>query len=236
MSPRQLPAAATLAASFLACSPPPEEALIGQFLRALAQEDRTTASGVSMAPFPGGPPGAGLLSWEVLEIGEEIQGPYRVPELREEETAAKRRRDDQFKVFYDFRQGNREALDQIVARREGNPEVRIGGRLGGIAAEFDAHRGERRRMVSSLSELQMALDEERRRAQRSLLREAPVDYLTGNILEKEVLVRAALEEGVSDYRFSLIRYDLRNQFDREVPSRWIIAAIEALAPSAPPAS
>ena len=154
------------------------------------------------------------------------EGPYRVPELRQEETAAERARDEQFKIFYDFRQGNQEALGRILDRRDGNPDVAIGGRLGEIAAAWDAHAAERRRLVSSLSEVQMALEEERRRAQRSLLREAPVDYLTGNISEQEVLVRTVEEGAAREYRFALIRYNLQNQHGAEVPARWIIAAIE----------
>ena len=204
------------------CSSPPEEALLSQFFRAIAAEDRVSAGGLSMAGFPGGP----IDSWEIVESGMVTEGAYRVPELRQEETDAEAARDEQFKIFYDFRQANQEALARITDRLEDDPDAAIGGRLGEIAAEWDAHAAERRRLVSSLSELQMALEEERRRAQRSLLREAPVDYLAGNTSEQEVLVRTVEEGAARDYRFTLIRYDLRNQQGAEVSARWIIAAIE----------
>ena len=204
------------------CSSPPEETLLSQFFRALAAEDRVSAAGLSMAGFPGGP----VASWEILESGMVTEGPYRVPELRQEETGAEAARDEQFKIFYDFRQGNQDALGRILDRREGNPDAAIGGRLGEIAAEWDAHAAERRRLVSSLSEVQMALEEERRRAQRGLLREAPVDYLTGNISEQELLVRTVEEGAAREYRFTIIRYNLQNQQGADIPARWIIAAIE----------
>ena len=204
------------------CSSPPEEALLSQFFRAIAAEDRVSVGGLSVAGFPGGP----VESWEILETGMVTEGPYRVPELRREETDAERARDEQFKIFYDFRQANQEALARIVDRRDGNSDVAIGGRLGETAAEWDAHAAERRRLVTSLSEVQMALEEERRRAQRSLLREAPVDYLAGNISEQELLVRTVEEGAAREYRFILIRYDLQNQQGADVPARWIIAAIE----------
>lgn len=218
-------AAATLGSG---CSAPPEEALLAQFFRAVAQEDRVSAGGISMASFPGG----SVDSWEIVESGAVTEGPYRVPQLRTEETAAEAARDEQFKIFSDFRQANRESLRAITARRDRDPNAGIGGRLGEIAAAWDAHAAERRRLVSSLSEVQMALQEERRRTQRSLLREAPVDYLTGNISEQEVLVSTEEEVGARTYRFSLIRYDLRNQHGADVPSRWIIAAIEPAAEDA----
>ncbi|MDE2712510.1 MAG: hypothetical protein F4Y71_04930 [Acidobacteria bacterium] len=211
-----------VAAFAAGCSSPPEEVLLSQFFRALAAEDRVSAAGLSMAGFPGGP----VESWEILESGMVTEGPYRVPELRQEETDAERARDEQFKIFYDFRQGNQEALARILDRRDTNPDVAIGGRLGELAAEWDAHAAERRQLVTSLSEVQMALEEERRRAQRSLLREAPVDYLAGNISEQELLVRTVEDGAAREYRFALIRYDLQNQQGAEVPARWIIAAIE----------
>ena len=210
------------------CSSPPEATLLAQFFRAIAQEDRVSAGGLSMASFPGGP----VDSWEIVESGPVTEGPYRVPELRTEETAAEAARDEQFKIFYDFRQANRESLQAITARRERAPDADIGGRLGEIAAAWDAHAAERRGLVTALSEVQMALEEERRRTRRSLLREAPVDYLTGNISEQEVLVRTVEETGEHRYRFSLMRYDLQNQHGAEVSSRWIIAAIEP-APAGP---
>ncbi len=213
---------AASAAPLAGCSSAPEAMLITQFFRAVVQEDRVTVGGLSMVSFPGGP----VESWEVVEIGSVTAGPYRVPELRAEETAAAAARDEQFKVFYDFRQANRDALEAIASRREQNPDAGLGGGLGEIAAAWDAHAEERRRLVSSLSEVQMALQEERRRTGRSLLREAPVDYLTGNISEQEVLVRTVEEGNEHAYRFSLLRYDLQNQYGAEVPSRWIIAAIE----------
>ncbi len=216
------PALAIVAAFGAGCSSPPEETLLSQFFRALAADDRVSAAGLSMAGFPGG----AVESWEILESGVVTEGPYRVPELRQEETDAEAARDEQFKIFYDFRQGNQDALGRILDRRDGNPDVAIGGRLGEIAAEWDAHAADRRRLVSSLSEVQMALEEERRRAQRSLLREAPVDYLTGNISEQEVLVRTVEEGAPREYRLALIRYNLQNQHGAEVPARWIIAAIE----------
>ena len=212
------------------CSAPPEEALLSQFFRAVAQEDRVSAAGVSMAAFPGG----AVESWEIAETGAITEGPYRVPELREEESASEAARDEQFKVFYDFRQANQEALAAITDRRERNPDAAIGGRLGEVAAAWDGHSAERRRLVSTLSEVQMALEEERRRAQRSLLREAPVDYLSGNVSEQELLVRTVEEGAGRAYRFVLIRYNLRNQHGAEVPSRWMIAAIEAAAEDGSP--
>lgn len=213
--------AAVLAA---ACSAPPEEALVGQFFRALAQGDRASAAGVSMVAFPGGP----VASWELVESGPEVRGPYRVPELREEERSKTAERDAQFQALDAYRRANREDLEEIAARRDQGPDAALGARLDGISVVWEEHLATRRGIVSSLSELQMALEEERRRTARSLLREAPVDYLSGAVVDREILVRTVEDGGSRDYRFSIIRYDLVNQHGREVPSRWIIAEVEPL--------
>lgn len=231
--PLRSPGAAAVALGLLSlsCSSPPEEALLDRFFRAVAQEDTTTMLGASMVAFPGGP----VVSWEIGERREEVSGPYRLAELRAEESATEQRRDEQFQTLYAFQQANRDEIEAIRARRERNPDASIGGRLGAIAAEWDAFGTERRAIVSSLSEVQMAIESERRRTRRSLLREAPVDYLTGVVREQELVLRVEEEEaGVRNYRFILLRYDLTNQFDAEVPSRWIIAAIEPLAAAGDP--
>lgn len=224
---RVVPAALASLGWLAGCASPPENQLLARFFRAVASEDRTTMSGSSMVAFPGGP----LVSWEVAEIGAETSGPYRIPELREEVTSGEARRDEQFQELYAFRQANREALDAVEAARERNPEAALPRRLGEVADAWEAFGAERRRLVRVVSETQLALEEERRRAGRSLQREAQVDYLAGTIRQKELLVRVVEEEaGPRDYRFSLIRYDLTNQFGNAVPSRWIIAAIEPAAP------
>ncbi len=224
IEPRGTGAAAVLLATaslFAACSSgPPEEILLSQFFRAIAQGDRTTLAAVSLVPFPAGLP----VSWELIEISEETTGPYRVPGLREEEQQATRRRDDQFQELSAFRSANQQAIREIAERRGARPDAALSGRLGRIEAEWESHGEERREAREALAEVQMTLDEERRRAERSLLREAPVDYLTGLVTGKDLLVEA---DGAR-YRFTLIRYDLVNQFGEEVPSRWLVAAIEAI--------
>lgn len=206
-----------------------EEQLLRRFFDAISRGDTITAFGFSVAAFPGG----AVSAWEVVEVREETTGPYRIGELLEEERASVARRDEQFQSLYAFQQANRDDLDRISARRDGDPDAAIGGRLGSLAEEWDGYGEERRALVRALSEVQMAIELERRRTRRSLLRDAPVDYLTGEVAQKEVVVRVTEEEaGVRDYLFSLLRYDLVNQYEAEVPSRWIIGAIDTLPGSA----
>ena len=206
-----------------------EEQLLRRFFDAISRGDTVTAFGFSVAAFPGG----AVSAWEVVEIREETTGPYRIGELLDEERDSVARRDEQFQSLYAFQQANRDDLDRISARRERDPDAAIGGRLGSLAEEWDDYGEERRALVRALSEVQMAIELERRRTRRSLLRDAPVDYLTGEVAQKEVVVRITEEEaGVRDYLFSLLRYDLVNQYEAEVPSRWIIGAIDTLPGSA----
>ncbi len=205
-----------------ACSGSPEEALLEEFFRGVARGDRVPASGVALEDFPV----EDIESWEIVEMGSEAEGPYRVPELRDEVEAAEKERDEQFQVLYAFRQANQEELTRIADLREDDPEHMPRGRLGEIAATWDEHGAERRRLVRSISELQMALEDERRRTGRSLMREAQVDYLSGRVLERELTVRITSPVGDRDFHFQLMRYDLMNQFGAEVLSRWIIAGFE----------
>ncbi len=214
----------TLAAALSACSQAPEEALLEEFFRGVERGDRVPASGIELEELPVGE----IDSWEIVGMGPQTEGPYRIPELRDEVAAGEKARDEQFQVLYAFRQANQEALSRIADLRADDPERMPSGRLGEVAAEWDAYGAERRRLVRSISELQMALEDERRRTGRSLMRDAQVDYLTGRVLERELTVRITGPDGPRDFRFQLMRYELANQFDAEVLSRWIIAGLEPI--------
>ena len=61
---------------------------------------------------------------------------------------------------------------------------------------------------------------------KSLLRKSTPEYLTGETLDKRARVRVTTPAGDAIYVLTLTRYELKNQFDSLVPSRWIVTAVE----------
>lgn len=211
----------TLAVAVLACSVSacvgPEAELIDRYLDASQRGDNATVGQLSMVAFP-----EPVESWNLLELSEERRHPYQVPALVEAVRAAEDGRDAQFKVFDRFRQDNYETLRTIQARIREEPDYRFSGRLGELQAQWDDYRVERRAVVATLHDAEIALEQEIRRVNKSLQRESTPEYLTGETRHKEARVRVTTPSGDSQFVITVTLYELLNQFDARVPARWII--------------
>jgi len=199
----------------------PEQEVVDRYLAASQRGDNETVAALSMVAFP-----ADAESWNVLEVGPERREPYRVPELREAVKVAEDERDAQFRVFGEFRRENYDSLRRIGARLREEPDYHFSGRLGELQDEWEAFRQERRGVVAKLRDAEIELEEEIRRVDKSLLRETSPEYLTGVTLKKDATVRVTTPSGDQHYVITLTRYDLKNQFDALVPTRWIITAVK----------
>ena len=80
-------------------------------------------------------------------------------------------------------------------------------------------------MVAGLRDAEIELEREIRRVNKSLQRESTPEYLTGQMLSKNARVRVTTPSGDGMYDITLTRYELQNQFDALVPSRWIITGV-----------
>jgi hypothetical protein len=213
------------AAAATACKSEEEE-VVDRFLLAAQRGDDATVALLSMVAFPDE-----LRDWELLSLSGERREGYRVPELRRRLSEAEHRRDEQFEAFGEFRQQNYEELAAIQRRRRDDPEARLTGRALELSTRWDAFREERRQVVNALHEAELALEWEIRRATKSLQRESAPEYLTGETVERDALVRAATSTGEQSFRVTLTRYDVRNQFGAVEPSRWIVTEVGSEAPS-----
>jgi hypothetical protein len=196
-----------------------EEELLDRFLRASQRGDQETVAALSLVAFPDEIP-----DWDVLSMGDVRHEPYRIPELRKEVEAAEDRRDAQFKEFGEFRQQNYDDLARIQRRLREQPDYSFTDPLLELNEAWERHRQARRDVVSKLHEAEMALEWEIRRVNRSLQRESTPEYLTGEMLLRDARVKVLGSGRV--YVVTLIRYELENQFDAVVPTRWIVTAVE----------
>jgi hypothetical protein len=210
-----------IAASALSCRTAEHE-LVERFFEASRRQDNQTVALLSMVAFPGE-----VVDFRVMAIGEERRGPYRLSSMRERVEQAEDRRDEQFKIFGDFRQANYDELLRIQRLVGDDPGKKLEGRPGELQRQWDAFREERRAVVASLHEAEQELEWEIRRVQKSLQREAAPEYLTGESLNKTASVRVTTKENEEKvYDVTLTRYDLENSFGAVVPTRWIVTAIE----------
>lgn len=199
----------------------PEEEVLDRYLAASQRGDNDTVAALAMVTFP-----EDVESWNLLEIGGEHRETYLVPELRERVGAAEDERDAQFKVFGEFRQANYDTLREIGERLSDEPAYHFPGQKGELQDRWEAFRRERRDVIATLREAEMALEHEIRRVNKSLQRKSTPAYLTGETLHKAARVRVTTPGGDLYYTISFIRYELKNQFGALVPARWIISGVE----------
>lgn len=198
-----------------------EQEVIDRYLEAESRGDNQSVALLSMVAFPGQ-----VIEFRVLTVGEERRGPYRLAALRGRADEAEKRRDEQFKVFGNFRQANYDDLLKVQRLLRDDPDRKLEGRLGELQRQWDAFRKERRTTVSSLHEAQQDLEWEIRCVQKALQRDADPESLTGETLTKEASVRVSTRgNGDGVYVVTLTRYDVENSFGAVVPTRWIVTAV-----------
>jgi hypothetical protein len=201
-----------------------EEEVVDRYLFAAQRDDNETVAALAMVAFPDE-----LSDWEVVRVSSERRDEYRVPALRRRVEEAEDRRDEQFRTFGDFRRQNYEDLAAIQRRLREQPDARLTGRLLELSKRWDEFREERRRVVDGLHQAERELEWEIRRVAKSLQRESTPEYLSGNTVQRDALVRATTSLGERSYLVTLTRFDVKNQFGAVVPSRWIVTAVEPVA-------
>ncbi len=209
-----------IAGSALSCRTAEQE-LVDRFLEASRRQDHQMVALLSMVAFPGE-----VTDFRVMTVSSERREPYRLASLRARVEEAEDRRDEQFKLFSDFRRANYDELLKVQRQVGEDPGKKLEGRLGELQRQWDAFREEREVLVASLHEAQQDLEWEIRRVQKSLQREADPEYLEGETLSKDASVRVTTkEEGERTYLVTLTRYDVKNSFGAVVPTRWIVSAV-----------
>ena len=200
----------------------PEQELVTRFLQAAETGDRPTIAHLSARGFD-----EQVDSWEILEMVDAPTTPYAVPALREAVNEAERARDEQFKIYSEFRQTNYDRLAEIQKLQQNNPEHQFRGRLEELRVEWESQRSDRREKVRLLQEAEIRLADEVKTVSQSLQRESTPEYLRGEVLNKSVAVRVMQVGEPRDFKFTISKYELINQFDAAVPSRWLITRIDA---------
>jgi hypothetical protein len=200
-----------------------EHELVGRFLEASARQDGQTVALLSMVSFP-----EDITDHRVVTIGRERREPYRLPALQKRVEEVKDRRDEEFKVYSQFRAANYDQLLRVQRQLGDDPAKKLDGPLGELQRQWDAFREEQKAVIGSLHEAQQALEWELRIIQKSLQKEMSPDELEGETLTRSASVRVTTKEGAERaYDVILTRYDLKNSFGAVVPTRWIVTAVES---------
>lgn len=209
--------------SLLAACAGAENEVLRKFFLAVNTEDQGTLAGISRVALR-----EKVDQWEVVDVLAESTEPFSLPLLRKERFEVATTRDSRYMVYNRFRNEHYEELKQIESRLAEDPDYEFSGRLAEVQREWQEFRREQQELKATLDALDMTIEPETILAKLSLVPEMNVETLSGEVQNKEVLVRITYVGGeTKEHVFTLKKYLLRPS-DAESPalSRWIIAAIE----------
>ena len=213
--------AATLACLW-ACGSP-EQATVDQFFRAALTDDNQTLASMSAV----GPP-VQAVSWQVVEISSRTTEPFALPELLDQFEAAEKDREATLEEGREYLAEQADALDRIIPKVQEDSEYKFSGALGEVQEEWMRLLEERKVKERAFQELKRAVETETRLAAKSMMSEANVKGLAGDVSVTEMLLNLKPRDGDElPFSITLRKYDLsRSGSDRTEPARWVIADIE----------
>jgi len=226
---------ATLAC-FWACGSP-EQATIEQFFRAAQSNDNTTLAYMSDVRPPWE-----VESWKVVEVSSRSTEPFELPELLERFAAVTAERAATLDEIKKYSTEQKDALEQIIPKLREDPEYKFRGKLAEIQEEWVRLTDERKVREGAYQELRRVVGKETGLAAKSVMRQAEIEKLDGDVAVTEMLLNLKPRDGAElPYKVTLRKYDLSEpESDRVEPARWIVVDIvgatpEAVAAASPPA-
>jgi hypothetical protein len=198
-----------------------EEAVVGSFFSAVQKGDQAGIARVSLASFDGKPQ-----SWEIVELGQESEGPFELADL-EAQLQAKRdelsaQRDGNSKFISD----NLDTYEAYKKQYAENPSAPFKGALLAFHEELQERQGRLAQLQADAD--QLALDVKALTNAATLSLSTPVSAsFEGQIKVKPVQVRVNDGSGDTTYTVVLHRYELVDTDQNRTPTaRWIIAEIQ----------
>jgi hypothetical protein len=206
----------------LACGGGAEQTVLNRFFTACRAGDNATVASMSNVGFPGE-----CESWDLVSISEPRTQPFPIPELRAQAAEAKKDRDMQFEQGKYFLEDNYDEIGQIEERLEKNPDYEFKGKLGEVKTEWDKIIADRKTLERDVQEINRELEKEIKLTKMSLIQQANLASLQGNLTEKDVQITVTMGEEAKPYQVTLRQYDLADkESDVRQRSRWIIIAID----------
>lgn len=202
----------------------PEHTTVDQFFRSAQSDDRPTLASMSAV----GPPGK-IAAWKVVEVSSRTTEPYELPELVERFETATSEREAVLEEGRKYLEDEVDALDQILPKLQEDPDYKFSGKIGEIQEEWTALVERRKEKERVFQELKRTVFQAKNLAAKSVMRQIPVEELSGDVAVTELLVHLTPEGGEDELPFAITlrKYDLMEaESDRVEPARWIITSIE----------
>jgi hypothetical protein len=198
----------------VACSSHPEKSVVDSYFNAVNAQDNQTLSSFAVVNFD-----KKVQRWTIKKTLEETKTPVTLPDLANKVRETEKAIADNTKAARAYNDGHYKELTDIKALAKGAP---VPAKLQPVAAEWDAFNKKDRELKKALAEAKDALEKEKRMVGLSLGATDDLEGLTGDVVNKKVLLGLTIDGQERDYVMTLRKYNVKGAGGR---SRWMVQGL-----------
>jgi len=198
----------------VACSSHPEKSVVDSYFNAVNAGDNQTISSFAVVNFD-----KKVQRWNIKKTLEETKTPVTLPDLAGKATEIEKSIADNTKAARAYGTDHYKELDDIKTLKKGAP---VPPKLQPVAAEWEAFNKKDRELKKALAEAKDALEKEKRIMALSVGATDDVEGLTGEVVNKKVLLGLTIDGQERDYVMTLRKYNVKGAGGR---SRWTIQGL-----------
>ncbi len=209
------------------CTSKPEQSLLKRYFQAIAMNDKMTMSTMALEPIH-----LDVVSWEIVNVSEEVITPASLSGLNKEELEFKKRVEDSVGITME---ANEELLDAQYERDQARTR-RAKNALQKKVDELDTAYKEIRATHNQLQvDYNGAKTASSREEEITIFSLGAGDIpnareLTGDVHFKEVELKIQGKEGIKNYKFYMRQYTLKDELlNISRRGRWVIVKFEQIA-------
>lgn len=210
------------------CKSTPEKGLLGADFHAISLKDTTTMSTMAIEPTS-----IDAASWNITSVSEEKIEPTNLVELGKAELEFKKKLEEHVGPVMDAEDALYGAQEEQKAARTGGAKAAAKKKVDEMQATFDQEREVHKQLQRDYNEAKAAAQREKDTAIFSLGagEVANIMDLAGTAHTKDVDIKVTSKDGqVTNYRFNLRRYELRDEAANLTRrGRWIIVKFAPVA-------
>ena len=198
----------------VACSSHPEKSVVDSYFNAVNAGDNQTSSSFAVVNFD-----KKVQRLTIKKTVEETKTPVTLPDLAARVQETEKAIADNTKAARAYNDGHFKELTDVKALAKGAP---VPAKLQPVAAEWEAFNKKDRELKKALAEAKDALEKEKRMIGLSVGATDDVEGLTGEVVNKKVLLGLTIDGQERDYVMTLRKYNVKGAGGR---SRWMIQGL-----------
>lgn len=202
-------------AAAAACSSHPEKSVVDSYFNAVNARDTQTLSSFAVVNFD-----KKVQRWTIKKTLEETKTPVTLPDLAAKVRDTEKAIADNTKAARAYGTDHYKELDDIKALKKGAP---VPAKLQPVATEWENFNKKDRELKRTLAEARDAMEKEKRTVSLSVGATDDVEGLTGDVVNKKILLGLTIDGQERDYVMTLRKYNVKGAGAR---SRWMIQGLQ----------